>query len=66
MSVSEVKALLERDHGLRVNPRVISTIFYEGLLDAPVVAGRRQISEDQIPSLLQILRRRGKLSIAPR
>jgi hypothetical protein len=64
MSVSEVKTLLERDHGLRVNPRAISTIYYEGLLDAPVVAGRRQIAADQIPALLQILRRRGRLTVA--
>lgn len=60
-SVSDVAALLRRDHGIHVAPRVISDLLYRRAINAdicPILSGRRVIPGRVVADIADLLRRR--------
>lgn len=64
MIVSEVARAIQGATGESVNPRDISTLFYQRALRddlCPIVGGRRMVPADYVPQVENALRRAGKL-----
>ena len=66
MSVGEAADHLSRELGVTVNPRWITTLFYERRLRTdlcPIVGGRRLIPQSYLPMIAMALRRRGIIRV---
>lgn len=64
VTVSEAARILEQTLGVSVRPRTLSDLFYRREFPdtlAPIVGGRRLIPRDSLPSILNVLKRRGEL-----
>ncbi len=63
--VSEVARAIQEATGASVNPRDISTLFYQRILRddlCPIVGGRRMIPADYVKQVENALRRAGKIA----
>ena len=64
LSVSDVARMIEKNYGVKVRPRMITGLFYDGVLRGdlcPIRSGRRLIPVTYVPQIEAALRRRGKL-----
>ena len=65
ITVSDVTRKLREEFGVDVPPRSISDLFYSRELDdrqCPVVGGRRLIPTSYLPTIVQVVRKRGWLT----
>lgn len=59
MSCSQVCIALEENYGMRVSPKTISNLVYFREVEAPLVAGRRDIPAEKLADIAKIVRRKG-------
>ena len=59
LTVSEVAREIEKELGTTIKPRIISDLFYQRQLPenlAPIVGGRRLISQEALPRIRDLVR----------
>ena len=67
LTVSSAARAVADQTGVDLPPRAISDLFYLRVLDdrrCPIVGGRRLIPRTYLPTIIEVLRDRGYLSLA--
>ena len=62
LTVTEATQALSEQAACSISPRLISDLLYRRILDTarcPIVGDRRMIPRDYLPTVLDVLRRRG-------